>query len=271
MTDVQILELKIYNTIAKMEESVQPVFKNLALISDEMAELSKQHDEDSRKVDLDFEEQLKPLFELRNKILNGEDVDLDLADYDKRLEQIKDDKYEKVEVEPSDLKHLESVQGIPDFWYVALKNHKTLGANLCSLDEGPLKALKFIEAQLQPNSKDFSLKFHFGENEYFTNDVIRKRYIMEEHEKCTKIECSSIAWKAGKDLSKSNLDEDVFMRDFFVDKVIEEEETSSSPRMDLHEDYDLAVELKEDFLPLALEYYLNLMEHPIPEGEGDED
>ena len=58
-----------------------------------------------------------------------------------------------------------------------------------------------------PNSEDWKLHFHFAENEYFTNSVLTKTYRMTKQNEWstdleyTKVESTTIEWKAGKDVT----------------------------------------------------------------------
>jgi len=85
MTDKQVFELKIYNTINGMDEEVRSKFKALALISDDLAKISEDHDEETRKVEIEFEKKFKPIYDLRSKIIQGEQVDIEASEYDTRL------------------------------------------------------------------------------------------------------------------------------------------------------------------------------------------
>lgn len=82
MTERQCFELKLSNTISKLDPSVQPVFKALANLSDELQEISDMHDQESRKVEEEFETQFRPIYELRQKIIEGESVDVDISQFD---------------------------------------------------------------------------------------------------------------------------------------------------------------------------------------------
>ena len=267
MTDKQVFELKIYNTINGMDEEVRSKFKALALISDDLAKISEDHDEETRKVEIEFEKKFKPIYDLRSKIIQGEQVDIEASEYDTRLGQIKDDKYEKLTLESPDLTHLNGVDGVPDFWLTAMLNHSTLGLNIKDCDKPILKNLINIESHLHPNSQDFSIKFFFKENEYFHNEVLNKRFIVPQtSEKAQRVETTEINWKEGKKPTNN----ESFMVNFFKDKkeLEEDDDEEDEEYIDLDEDYDLSMELKDDLITLALEYYLNLMDTPESETQG---
>jgi len=56
---------------------------------------------------------------------------------------------------------------------------------------------------------------------------------------------------------------------FFTSKTNETEEKSDYEGIDLQEDYDLAVEIKDDLVPLALEYFLNIMDLTAANNEDE--
>jgi len=60
------------------------------------------------------------------------------------------------------------------------------------------------------------------------------------------------------------------MVNFFKDKkeLEEDDDEEDEEYIDLDEDYDLSMELKDDLITLALEYYLNLMDTPESETQG---
>jgi nucleosome assembly protein 1-like 1 len=64
-----------------------------------------------------------------------------------------------MKVEAKDVGYLANVEGVPDFWLVALKNHKTIGPNIEACDEPVLRHVTNIEFKMIPNGRDFSLKF----------------------------------------------------------------------------------------------------------------
>ncbi|XP_049283818.1 nucleosome assembly protein 1-like 1 [Anopheles funestus] len=69
-------------------------------------------------------------------------------------------------------------KGIPDFWLTVLKA-SFLDHMILEADEPALKQLQDIRVQLL-NEPDpgFELQFHFGPNDYFTNEVLTKNYFL---------------------------------------------------------------------------------------------
>lgn len=72
-----------------------------------------------------------------------------------------------------------NVKGIPDFWYTIFRNVSMLSEMMQEHDEPIVKALQDIKVQMHEDPIGFTLEFHFGPNEYFTNKVLTKEYSMK--------------------------------------------------------------------------------------------
>ena len=118
-------EMKISNTVNEMDEEVRDRFKALAHISVKLAEISKMHDEEVKQVDFAADQTDKPIYALRALIIQGKEYDtseINIDEFDKRLQEIQDEKYEKIKVKKSKtVDNLIDKDGIPDFWLIALK------------------------------------------------------------------------------------------------------------------------------------------------------
>ncbi len=128
-----------------------------------------------------------PLYDNRSKVVNASTPD-DLA---------KDDGART---------HL----GLPDFWLVALKN-SSLAEEIFEQDEPVLKHLTDVRLSYVPEEQGvgFTVDFHFNENEFFSNAVLSKTFIMQlpaadgepqdfDDEELQKLIATPIQWKAGK-------------------------------------------------------------------------
>jgi nucleosome assembly protein 1-like 1 len=137
-----------------------------------------------------YQELYAPLYENRAKVINASTPD-DLS---------KDDGART---------HL----GLADFWFVALKN-SNVSEEIFEQDEPALKALTDIRVSYIPEDQGvgFTINFHFKENEFFSNAVLSKTFIMQlpaaegeqvdfDDEELQKIIATPIEWKAGKNLT----------------------------------------------------------------------
>ena len=138
---------------------------------------------------------------------------------------------------------------INDFWLIALKNSDYF--YLSKLEQKILHYLKDIKIELHANKIDLTLIYFFDENEYFKNNIIKKRYFYNSlNEKLEKSEIDEILWnkeikfKENKEMNKKNFF-DMFNKNK-VTKELDENEANF---------------LKNDFMPGVLEYYLNLVKH----------
>lgn len=289
-------EMRICATVNEMEENVRDRFKALAHISDQLADLSKKYEEEAKQIEFEAEQANRPLYQLRTKIIKGEDFDTEeikTSEFDQRLEEIQDENYEKIQIkEFKEVAHLVDQTGIPGFWYNAMKHNNVLGTQIEKVDEPLLRQLYDIEYIKQEDSSDFILKFHFHPNDYMQNTVLTKRYIMEDEGKIKQVDCTKVKWRPGKNLlekekpkkgkKNKNKGKEIEEQETFFRFFTSKESWKGSPdhddldsedelRLDeLEEDYDNANEIVDDLIPNALEYYLNIAEdEPIEEVEGE--
>lgn len=244
-----------------------------------------------------------PLYEKRSEIISGvyeptdeqcvwesDDEEENLNNDLKTKANLEENKEEKKEeAEPVDVK------GIPDFWLTIFKNVETLADMVQEHDEPILKHLYDIKVIfLESNPMGFVLEFHFEPNEYFTNSVLTKEYLM----KCTpekndpfsfegpeiyKCKGCVIDWKKGKNVTvktiKKNqkhksrgsmrtvtktVQNDSFFN-FFSPPVVPEDseaELDDETQALLTSDFEIGHYIRERIVPKAVLYYT---------GEGLED
>jgi nucleosome assembly protein 1-like 1 len=68
-------------------------------------------------------------------------------------------------------------------------------------DEDLLKYLTRLEYETEAGTNNFTLKFHFTANEYFTNEVLTKKFYITEDDEVTKTEGTEVKWKEGKNVT----------------------------------------------------------------------
>lgn len=69
------------------------------------------------------------------------------------------------------------IKGIPQFWLTCMANHPLFSDLIQESDIPALEALEDITVDYNPEYTSFTLKFHFAENEFFSNSVITFRCI----------------------------------------------------------------------------------------------
>ena len=204
----------------------------------------------------------------------------------------------------------EEVRGIPNFWLTALQNVQLLESRIFTHDVPILATLQDIK-MIYPNKDglDFTIEFYFADNEYFTNKVLTKQYVVkcevdpEEPFSFTGAEivnCSGceIHWNKGKNVTRRHIrrrtkekkvtspkyvtkvepQESFFM--FFSPPVVKDylEDMSDDSRNVLESDFTLGEIIKEKVIPRAVLYFTGEMEDDetdgeasVESGEGEED
>lgn len=87
---------------------------------------------------------------------------------------MKDDDYEKLEINPCDVKNIMNGTGVSDFWIRAILSHG-IGATVTEKDRPIVGNLINIELNLHTEElgKGFDLFFTFDNNSYFTTNNTR--------------------------------------------------------------------------------------------------
>ena len=134
------MEQAMIKVISGMPSAVQDRFKILHMLSDERSKINDEFEKEVNALTMKFQEKKKPLLELRNKIVLGEYTDFAefVPKYDESVPELeiivagivkpdkKEDDSESEEEKPhhpTDVSHLKTVVGIPDFWAKAVKNN----------------------------------------------------------------------------------------------------------------------------------------------------
>ena len=226
--------------------------------------------------------------------------------FDERAIKMKDEDYDKIEVEPIDCKAIQNIpKGVCDFWSKAILNHN-IGAMLSEKDRPILGYLTNIELDLHDEKlgEGYDLIFTFSPNSYFEGTVIRKSLFMKTKSILDKTSSTEIKWKPNcnptmmkkkKKRQGKKVNVEVKTDSFFnffntIDPEAEDEkEKEKKPEKEkkgdgeedfedeedeitqkLQEDMDTADQFKDDLVPLALEYYLNVIESEDPEDDDSQ-
>jgi nucleosome assembly protein 1-like 1 len=80
-------------------------------------------------------------------------------------------------------------------------NNDILVEEIKEKDEDALKHLHKLEYENEAGSNNFTITFHFSANDYFTNEVLTKKFYISEDDEVTKTEGTEIKWKEGKNLT----------------------------------------------------------------------
>ncbi|KAL6425948.1 nucleosome assembly protein 1-like 1 isoform X3 [Cataglyphis hispanica] len=259
--------------------------------------------EEVHALECEYYKMCAPLYQKRSEIVSGtyeptdeqcvwesDDDEETLNNYMKEKAKIEGNTENKDETENED-----DTKGIPDFWLTIFKNVGTLADMVQEHDEPILKHLSDVKVKfLESNPMGFVLEFHFTPNEYFSNSVLTKEYIM----KCTpekndpfsfegpeiyKCKGCVIDWKKGKNVTiktiKKNqkhksrgsmrtvtktVQNDSFFN-FFSPPIVPEDseaDIDDETQAILTSDFELGHYIRERIVPRAVLYYT---------GEGLED
>ncbi|XP_048475796.1 protein SET-like [Rhincodon typus] len=151
------------------------------------------------------------------------------------------------------------IEDIPGFWVTAFLNHPQLSALIDENDEEAFNYMTRLEVEEFEDIKSgYRIKFHFGENPYFENNLIIKEFHLGTGGKPVS-QSTPIKWKKGMDLTalSKGLDEKGRKRGHrsFFSWFTEHR----NPTTD-----EIAEVLKDDMWPNPLQYFL------IAESESGE-
>jgi nucleosome assembly protein 1-like 1 len=221
----------------------------------------------------------------------------------KSPEDIEAEKDEK-EHEPTNVDHLKTVQGVPDFWKVVVENNMLLGQAVRKKDKEAMAFLSDVFAKKSDDPQSVTVEFTFKENPFFTNTKLHYTVRVKENgEEPEGVEGCVIDWKEGKDLTKKKIVKkqknkktnetrtlvksvpcESFFNIFETRKAPEDIELKDGEDLDsdvekllmgLEEALDVANDFHDMYQTDALEYYLNFGQQYGDmfgaEGYGDED
>lgn len=251
-----------------------------------------------RELELKYDALYKAIYDERKDLLLGKvpPSEAHLATYETRAQELNDEEYKKLEVQAVDVKEIQNTPlGVYGFWLRAMLNHSLISKQIQEKDRQILMYLQDVSCNLHQDSYGFDLVFTFEKNDYFNNEVLKKTFVMTKQNVIEKCEGTEIQWKDGKDVTKKKIkkksknkkagaktvtktvEQESFFNFFKTitmpdEKDLEkpkdqenEEEKDVGELMDM--DFDIGNEFKDQLIPLALEYYLEVIE----EDEEDED
>lgn len=201
-----------------------------------------------------FQERFQEIYKKRDAIVNSKTGAIGSSGSDSKCPQAAD-------------VGAEEAQGIPDFWLNVLKNSGTYLLLVHDDDLPILKYLNDLRVQCrQDPDMSFTLEFHFGENPYFHNEVLTKKYFMSckvDPDNPFVFDGPEIHRSRGCEINwKGNYAETVEQSSFF--NFFETPEMSvpaSDDEIDelrtlLQADYEMGLFIKEQIVPKAACYYL---------------
>ena len=260
------------------------------LVCERMA-LEKDFKKEHNKLEYKYEQLYKPFYERRQKIIEGEEKP--------DIEQIRE-KLAELKINEEEAKNeKENEKGIPEFWFKCLENCQDIMIN--EKDKNILKKLKLIKCTPEENG-NFTLEFFFEPNEYFENEVLKREFILDEDYDIKEIKSDEIKWKSDevnptieikqkkvknkrtKQIKTVQKKEKIpsFFSSFknMVKKdgdkakdaeKDDDDDDEEGDEMTIEEEYDQALQFKEEIIPYAIEYYLGIADDGEDDLGGEED
>ena len=220
------------------------------------------------QMEVNYQDQFNEIYKKRSEIINGD------------LIPGKDDC-----LNPEAMQDCEQSENIGEFWLSVFKMTPILSPMVQDSDEAALKFLKDLRVinEISPEPS-FTLEFHFGPNDFFTNEVLVKKYFMKCNPTADKLSAfdgfeiykatgCDIDWKEGKKLTKVVLEdgETVKVNSFFhFFDPPKPEETNCIMHMDYIEtDFEIGYYIKERVVPRAVLFYTgDLHDEYTPDATG---
>lgn len=294
------LEFKMCRDINNMGESVRDRFKAMFTTYEVANTLNDEEEKEHRALELKYEKLYQEVYAKRALLLSGEKtaVDADLIKtFDERVEIFKDtETFPDVETSICDVKEIQNTPaGVSGFWLKAMCANQMVASHVHEKDRPILGYLQNITMDQHEEDYGFDLTFHFEKNSYFAETELKKQFFMKQQMTVERAVGTPISWTAGSDVTKTkkkkgkgkkkvnvtvkcesffNLFETVEASKLKKPMPGDDSEEEEDPEAEqLEDDMELGTAIRDDLIPLALEYYLGVIEqhHDDDEDNDDED
>ncbi|KAI1726249.1 nucleosome assembly protein (NAP) domain-containing protein [Ditylenchus destructor] len=179
-------------------------------------------------------------------------------------------------------------KGVPDFWLQAMYNTFTLGSLIEEHDAEILKYISDITYQSHVNPNGFTLFFHFEENPFFADRILKKEYEIQiapekddpfsyDGPMVTKCMGCPIHWYDGKDVTKLEVKDDdtgkkVPVNTFFKFFDEKPQQLSKDNEDGVNEatadDFNVGLFIRDELIPRAVLYFTGEKEDDYDEEES---
>jgi len=299
--------------IESLPAVVKRRLKALKKIQLEATKIEAKFYEEIHLLECKYHNLYSPLYEKRTAITKGsyeptdpecewpsdeEEEDEDLSEEMKAKAKLHNDEKKKKAESAAD----KDTKGVPEFWLTIIKNVDMLQEMVQEHDEPALKSLEDITVAFTENPMGFTLTFHFGANEYFSNTVLTKEYSMKcepseddpfafEGPEIYKCKGCPINWKPGKNLTVKTVKKkqkhkskgsvrtvtktvknDSFFN-FFDPPAIPDDEADMDPDVQelLTSDFEIGHYIRERVIPRAVLFFTGEALEDDDFDEEDED
>lgn len=265
--------------------------------------MDEEEDKAYRAIERKYELLYQKVYEKRASLLKGDTMpdEATLGKFEEMKTALTDADYETLEVPICDVKDIQNTtKGVSGFWLRAMLSHGNLQHEISEKDRSILAYMEDIKLNLHEQGFGFDLIFVFESNSYFTGTELKKSFVMARPNVVEKCLGTPIQWAAGSDPTKEKKKKkvkqggkqktvtttvkcDSFFNFFetveaaeFNKKKPSGDDSSSEDDMEnkigeqMDHDFDMGNDLKDDIVPLALEYYLGVIQKE-EEDDDDED
>lgn len=252
--------------------------------------LENEFKKENNILDAKYEAIYQPFYEKRKNIVEGTTMP--------NIEEIKS-KLTELNVDNTQVLP-QSESGVPAFWVKCLENSKSV-IDLNDKDKEVLKHLTDVQCSSKENG-DFTLLFFFEKNEFFDHEQLKREFFLNEDFEIKEMTSTDIAWKSDevnptieikkkkmknkktKEIKTITKKESVMS--FFTSfrnmvrkpeddkkKEDEDDEDDDDELKDrtIEEEYDIALQFKEEIIPFAIEYYLGVADNDDFDDEEEEE
>jgi len=207
--------------IQSLPAPVKKRLKALKKIQFESTKIEAQFYEEVHLLECKYHTKFEPLYAKRSTITKGDyeptedECEWPSESEDEDESALAKEVNEKAKLESEEKKTEEEkdVKGVPQFWLTIFKNVEMISDMIQEADEPALETLNDVTLSFsEKNPMGFTLHFHFSPNDYFTNEVLTKTYILKcepqedepfsfEGPEIIKCTGCTIDWKKGKNLT----------------------------------------------------------------------
>ncbi|XP_065092849.1 nucleosome assembly protein 1-like 1 [Ochlerotatus camptorhynchus] len=250
------IKLNQLHEIAMLPPSLETKIQALQKIQLEMMSKEAVFHKHVHSLEMEFLTSIGELYEKRKQIVSG------------TYQPIKKDLLNPEDFEISTDAQL---KGVPEFWLTVFKKTPVLQCMIWEADEPALKHLVDVQAVMFDQPKEgFTLQFEFEPNDFFSNEVLTKKYLMEcvpndeEPSKFTGFEIydtvgCEIDWKEGFKLTAQGAPGverrlNSFFNFFDPMRVLEDCDPLVRKHF-LETDFEIGYFIKERLVPRAVLFY----------------
>lgn len=269
--DEEVEDDEDQDPMAELPGYVKQRVKKLTELNDEREKAMEGYLKERAVLEAKYQALCRPLYEKRSEIISGK-MDDNITKENEGEEQPEEEDGERV-------------AGVPQFWVCALGHMDVVAELITEQDVDCLEHLQDITCDDDENGEGFTIKFHFGPNDYFENSVLIKRYeipnlLLADEPILKSVEGCDIKWKSGRSLTcrevtkkqrgkgknagqirsvKSEEQTDSFFNFFQPPKMpsldMMDEEEADRLEQAFDQDYDIAQAFRSHIVPKAVLWF----------------